>query len=222
RTPEGVLRVEEERLLRCPVVVLCVAISAMPEVLKRIAPRLAAGSLVMDTCSVKEMPAAWMRSILPPSVQILATHPMFGPDSAVAGLSGLPMVLCPIRITARELERWHAAFAALGLAVRRMSAEEHDREAAVTQGLTHFVGRFLAEMDLRESPIGSVGYRKLLEIIEQTCHDSWQLFLDLQRYNPHTREMRRRLEEALGAVRARLDAAHLDPGPPGPPGPGSP
>jgi len=205
-TPEGVRRVGEERLLRCPVVILCVAISALPEVLARIAPKLAPDSLVMDTCSVKERPASWMKSLLPSTVQVLATHPMFGPDSAGAGLEGLPLILCPVRIEEGELELWHAVFAGLGLAVRRMSPEEHDREAAVTQGLTHLVGRVLAEMDLRESAIGSVGYRKLLEIIEQTCNDSWQLFLDLQRYNPYTRDMRRRLEESLGAVRTRLDS----------------
>ena len=42
-----------------------------------------------------------------------------------------------------------------------------------------------------------MGYNKLLEIVEQTCNDPWQLFLDLQRYNPHTREMRARLEKSL-------------------------
>ena len=56
--PPGVERVGEEELLGLPVVVLCVSISAMREVLARIGPRLAAGALVMDTCSVKEAPVA--------------------------------------------------------------------------------------------------------------------------------------------------------------------
>jgi prephenate dehydrogenase len=204
--PDGVQRVTEQELLESPVLILCVAISALPEVLQRIAPRLQPGTLVMDTCSVKARPAEWMASLLPEGVQVLATHPMFGPDSAVAGLRGLPMVLCPVRVDPGELQRWRRVFAGLGLAVREMSPEEHDREAAATQGLTHFLGRVLAEMDLRPSEIGSVGYRKLLEIIEQTCNDSRQLFLDLQRYNPYTREMRRRLEESFGRIRAQLDA----------------
>ena len=38
-----------------------------PEVLRRLAPRLAPGSLVMDTCSVKELPVRWMRELLPPA-----------------------------------------------------------------------------------------------------------------------------------------------------------
>lgn len=208
--PKRTRRVVEQEVLNCPVVILCVAISALPDVLARIAPRLRPGTLVMDTCSVKAEPAAWMADLLPEDVQVLATHPMFGPDSAVGGLTGLPVILCPVRIEPEELGRWRRIFADLGLSVREMSPEDHDREAAATQGLTHFLGRVLAEMDLRPSEIGSVGYRKLLEIIEQTCNDSPQLFLDLQRFNPYTRMMRRRLEESFARVRALLDESRLD------------
>ena len=200
----------EGELYDQPVIILCVAISGLPEVLERMAHKLKPGTLVMDTCSVKAQPAEWMGEILPEGVQVLATHPMFGPDSAVNGLAGLPMILCPVRIDPGELERWRRIFAGLGLTVREMSPEAHDREAAATQGLTHFLGRVLAEMDLRPSEIGSVGYRKLLEIIEQTCNDSPQLFLDLQRFNPFTRVMRRRLEESFARVRALLDESRLD------------
>jgi prephenate dehydrogenase len=204
--PPGVIRVpSEQELCRLPVVVLCVAISAMQEVLRRIAPLLAPGTLVMDTCSVKALPARWMRELLPDSVQVLATHPMFGPDSGRASVAGLPLVLCPVRCPPEVADRWHEGFAGLGLAVRRMDPDEHDREAAFTQGLTHYVGRVLSELRLKNSPIATVGYRKLLEIVEQTCNDSWQLFFDLQRHNPHTREMRRELERSLRRVRRVLD-----------------
>jgi prephenate dehydrogenase len=64
-----------------------------------------AGTTVLDTCSVKSHPAAVMGRLLGPDVSALATHPMFGPDSAGNGLAGLPMVMCPVRVTAGELER---------------------------------------------------------------------------------------------------------------------
>ena len=88
-----------------------------------------------------------------------------------------------------------------------MSPHDHDREAAFTQGVTHYLGRVLSDFGVRGSPIGTVGYQKLLEIVEQTCNDPWQLFLDLQRYNPHTREMRARLESSLRSVMAEIDTA---------------
>ncbi len=102
----------------------------MKEVLERIGPRLAPGSLVMDTCSVKALPVEWMEQTMPESVQILGNHPMFGPDSGLGGVK------------------------------------------------------------LTDSEIATPGCRKLLDIIEQTCNDSWQLFFDLQLYNPYTKDIR--------------------------------
>jgi prephenate dehydrogenase len=159
----------------------------------------------MDTCSVKVLPAAWMDSLLPAEVKIMATHPMFGPDSARTGIAGLPMILHPVRLSSSELELWRAFFEGIGLSVQSMDPDEHDREAAFTQGLTHYLGRVLAQLELQPSRVASVGDRKLLEIIEQTCNDSWQLFFDLQQYNPHTREMRDRLALSLSEVKNRLD-----------------
>jgi prephenate dehydrogenase len=204
--PAGVSRVSEEaELCQQPVVVLCVAISALQEVLQRIAPLLAPGTLVMDTCSVKAWPAKWMQELLPPGIHILATHPMFGPDSARDGVAGLPMILSPVRCPVEIVDRWSGLFAGLGLNVQQMDPDEHDREAAFTQGLTHYLGRVLSELRLRPSPIASLGYRKLLEIIEQTCNDSWQLFFDLQRNNPYTRQMRLELTRSLEQVKRLLD-----------------
>jgi prephenate dehydrogenase len=130
---------------------------------------------------------------------------MFGPDSARGGVKGLPMILCPSRVAARELEKWRELFDGMGLAVSVMTPDEHDREAAFTQGVAHYIGRVLKDFGVGASPIATVGYRKLLEIVEQTCNDPWQLFLDLQRYNPHTREMRGRLERSLKSVMGAID-----------------
>ena len=203
--PAGVRRVGEEELLAMPAVCLCVDIGAMPEVLARIAPRLGPGTLVLDTCSVKELPVRWMRELLPPGVDILASHPMFGPDSGARGVEGLPMILCPVRLLEARYREWEGFFASFGLEVHRLAPEEHDRQAAYTQGLTHYLGRVLAELDLQPSAIGSLGYRRLLNIVEQTCNDTWRLFQDLQRYNPHTPAMRQALDRALEDLKAKLD-----------------
>jgi arogenate dehydrogenase (NADP+) len=205
QAPEGVRRVRtEDELLALPVVIYCVTISAFEEVLGRTAGRLAPGALVMDTCSVKVLPVRAMERLLPPEVSILGTHPMFGPDSARQGLQGLPMVLCPSRVADEELARWQELFAGMGLAVLAMRPEEHDRQAAWTQGVTHYVGRVLKDLGIGPSPLATVGYRRLLETVEQTCNDPWQLFLDLQRYNPYTREMRGKLRASLDSVMAAI------------------
>lgn len=210
-TPPGVRRVGEDELLSLPVVILCVAISAMEDVLTRMRGRLAPGTLVMDTCSVKTYPVALMTRLLPDSVSVLGTHPMFGPDSARSGARGLPLILCPARLPARDAERWRALFSGLGLQVSLMSPDDHDREAAFTQGVAHYIGRVLSDFGVRKSAIGTVGFNKLLEIVEQTCNDPWQLFLDLQRYNPYTREMRGRLSASLASVMAAIDEPAVPP-----------
>ncbi len=204
-TPPGVRRVGEEELLAMPVVFLCVAISAMEEVLSGMRHRIRPGTLVIDTCSVKTHPVSLMTRLLPDSVSVLGTHPMFGPDSARNGAQGLPLIMCPARIAARETERWRAFFAGMGLRVTVMTPDEHDREAAFTQGVAHYIGRVLSDFGVQRSPIGTVGFNKLLEIVEQTCNDPWQLFLDLQRYNPHTKEMRARLARSLESVMSAID-----------------
>lgn len=208
--PAGVEPVSEARLLECPVLILCVAISAMEQVLGRIRDRLPAGVTVMDTCSVKGHPARLMDEMLPTGVRILGTHPMFGPDSGRETIAGLPMVLCPVRIEPEPLARWERFFAGLELNVVVMEPDAHDREAAFTQGVTHYIGRVLAEMHLRESAIAPLGFQRLLSIVEQTCNDPWQLFADLQRFNPHTVEMRAGLEAAFRGVSARLDDVRED------------
>ncbi len=205
--PAGLTWVEEGELLSLPTVILCVSISAMEEVLAAIAGRLTPGTLVMDTCSVKVYPVMKMTELLPRHADILGTHPMFGPDSAVNGIRDLPLVLSPVRIGEAALTGWHDFFASMGLKVLRMDPHEHDREAAYTQGITHYIGRVLADMGLGESRIATLGYKKILEVMEQTCNDPWQLFLDLQRFNPYTGEMRRKLHRSLERIFSRLEGS---------------
>jgi prephenate dehydrogenase len=205
--PPGVRRVSEGELFSLPVIVLCVAISALEEVIDRFGTVLSPGTLVMDTCSVKLFPIRLMERKLPAGISILGTHPMFGPDSALHGISGLPMILCPSRVSAGELEQWESRFKSLGLSVHVMNAEDHDREAAFTQGVAHYIGRVLKDFGVKESPIATVGFTKLLEIVEQTCNDPWQLFLDLQRFNPFTTEMRSALKRSLDSIMGAIDSS---------------
>ena len=208
-TPEGVRRVSEDDVLSSDVVILCVAISAMEEVLERISGRIPSGTLVMDTCSVKVHPSQAMLRLLPEQIGILATHPMFGPDSGKDGLNGLPLVFSPLRMDDEEIDLWRTRFSSLGLNVVEMTPEEHDREAAYTQGITHFIGRILGELDLKQSPIATAGYRDLLDIVRQTCNDPWRLFVDLQRYNPYTSPMRREVHQAINVMLERFDSIEI-------------
>ncbi len=202
--PQGITLVSREELLGCETIIFCVAISALEPVLQEVASSISEGTLVMDTCSVKVYPARVMERLLPEGVNIIATHPMFGPDSGKDGLKGLPLVFSPLRGSDELFFRWRELFVAMELNLLEMSCDAHDREAAYSQGVTHFVGRVLDELALKPTEIATLGYQRLLSIIEQTCNDPLQLFLDLQRFNPYAPAMQQRLKASLDKVLALL------------------
>ena len=198
--PEGVMKADEDEVLSAPVLFFCVAISSFESVLKRVGSRIGRDTVVMDTCSVKIMPSQWMKENIPADRTIIATHPMFGPDSGRNGVKGLPLVMCPVSPANEKYDEMKSLFLSMGLDVLEMSAEEHDEEAAYSQGVTHFVGRTLSQMGMKPTPIATQGYRNLMTIVEQTCNDPMQLFYDLQRYNPYAKEMRLSLQVAIEKV----------------------
>ncbi|NNM54888.1 MAG: prephenate dehydrogenase/arogenate dehydrogenase family protein [Spirochaetales bacterium] len=206
--PPGVRQASlEELMANNDTVFLCCAISAMEPVLNELCPLARPGQVIADTCSVKVVPARQMLSILPPEVSLLATHPMFGPDSARQGLNGLPLVLHNLRGAWESFSFWKRDFSEQGLSVIDMTPDEHDKAAAYTQGVTHFIGRVLSDMHLTDHPIATQGYKKLLDIVQQTCNDPFQLFLDLQTYNPYTSEMRDDLKRSLNRILDRLSGS---------------
>ena len=161
--------------------------------------------LLIDVLSVKLYPRQLFEKHLPAGTRALLTHPMFGPDSIKAqGLSGQPLVMDRYTANAAEYGFWHSYFSRLGLRILEMTADEHDRAAANSQGITHFIGRVLDQIRFTPTPIDTVGARKLHEIREQTCNDTWELFVGLQTRNPYTIDMRVRLGRAVDQVYSRL------------------
>lgn len=203
--PKGVRLAAEEEVLSSDLLFYSVAISSFESVLKATSGKIGKDTIVMDTCSVKKYPMEWMRESLPKEIYTIGTHPMFGPDSGKNGLCGLPLVMCAMGEKDDKYEKVKNLFISMGLKVIEMTEDDHDRDAAFSQGVTHFIGRVLKEMELEEKEIATKGYKSLLEIVEQTCHDPLQLFYDLQRYNPYTRDMRHSLRLALENVGYRLE-----------------
>lgn len=83
-----------------------------------------------------------------------------------------------------------------------MSCEEHDRHAASTQFITHTVGRVLGNMNPSSTPIDTRGYQSLLALVDNTTHDSFELYYGLFMYNPvrHSQLSPRGLSDLLKLV----------------------
>ncbi len=201
----GLEIVDIEDLHQCDALFYCVAISSLEDVLIQTKSYHTSGCTYFDTCSVKVMPAEWMKKHLPAESKIIATHPMFGPDSYFNAVDKLPMVMSDIRTKSNEFDSWVDYFNTKKIRVEIMSPEEHDEMVAYSQGITHYIGRVLADLNLKNTKINTLGYKKLLEIIQQTCNDSWQLFCDLQHFNPYTKKMRKDLHESIEKVYSILN-----------------
>ncbi len=186
------------------VVILSVPISRMQDFLKEIAPLLTPHAIVVDVCSVKVYPVAWMTSLLPASVSILATHPMFGPDSAKTSLLDRKIVLCNSRIADDRYDKIKSYLSSRGLVVIETTPDEHDRQIALSLCLTHFIGRSLDAFGAGEIIIDTEGYKRLLHILGVVTHDTWQLFVDMNRYNPYAGENRRAFMDAMQEIERRL------------------
>lgn len=192
------------RVCRQKIVILCVPISRLRDVLKQIGPLLKKDAVVVDVCSVKVYPCLWMQSLLPKSVSILITHPMFGPDSAADSLEGQKIFLSPIRMPEKLYRKMTDYLLSKNLSVIESTPEDHDRQIAVSLALTHFIGRTLSEFGAGPLNMDTEGYKRLLHILEVVENDTWQLFKDMHRYNPYAQQKRAALMQAMQKINERL------------------
>jgi len=162
-------------------------------------------ALLVDLLSVKTHPKEIFHKYLRSTFSAMLCHPMFGPDSYDGEGNFEPaIVIDQFQSLHTEYNFWKQYFTKRGLKVVELSADEHDRLAAKSQGLTHFIGRVLNEVGLEPTKIDTLGARKLFELKEQVCNDAFELFSDLQSFNPHTRELRVKLGQAVTKISAKL------------------
>lgn len=192
-----------EMLGSCNTIFLCVPISQIEDALVACLHELKATEakpLIADVASLKLHTKKIFEQHLAPSHEALLTHPMFGPDSVKeAGLAGQKIMVDKFRTSERKYKFWCNLFRTLGLKVVEMDAAEHDRQAARSLGLVHFVGRALQKSGFVPTEIDSLTVTKLHEIVSSVTADSEELFADMQTLNPY-----------IGRVRSSFIAAEQE------------
>lgn len=194
--------VSEKELLLETTLFIAVPIHTFESCIQSIAPRLAPNTTVFDVCSIKLHPVEVMEKYLPDPIGIIATHPLFGPDS-IDSEERLNFMMYPVRDTQDCYLYWQQFFSKK-FNIVEITPDEHDKLAAESQGVVHFIARFLQEAHLHKTAIDTLGFKQLLRLIENNCKDSWALFSDLQNYNPYSKEMLDRLEKAFHTVKSSL------------------
>ncbi|MBX7223046.1 MAG: prephenate dehydrogenase [Blastocatellia bacterium] len=185
------------------IVIVAVPVQFLENLLRVMSPLVIPGALLVDVSSVKVKPVLWMKTLLPDTVEVLGTHPLFGPNSGRDGIKGFRIVVCP---TGGERTPWVVKFLeeVLHLQVFIRTPEEHDREMAWVQALPHFIGKGLTQIGVQASEQSTLAYEYLLRFHDIIKDDSDALFATIQQENPFAAEIRQRFTDILGEISENL------------------
>jgi prephenate dehydrogenase len=191
------------------IVVPAVPVQRLDALTREIAPHLRPGALVVDVCSVKLKPTEILERNIPPAVEIVATHPLFGPQSGRNGIAGLNVAVCHVRgkrtaCVSRFLRE------RLQLSVIETTPERHDRELAYVQGLTHLIARIMVDIELKDIRQTTRTFELLMQSVEIVRYDSEELFLAIEGLNPFVGQAKDRFFEAARRLEARLGKGRED------------
>ena len=177
--------------------------SDFEDLIVEISDKIAPGKTIIDVCSVKVFPKQVMLNKLPSETDIIATHPFFAHDSLKD--SGSVMTMESVRNSFDRYDFWKNYFESQNITIEEISAEEHDMMAARSQGLTHFVGRVIDDFGTNQTRIDTEGYKALHKLVNQTCNDTWELFEDIQNFNPYTEKMISELNGSFKKISEIID-----------------
>ncbi len=200
--PSRIKQVEISQIANQDLIIIATPISALPGVLDQLAEHIKSGSTIIDVCSVKIRPIELMKKLLPENVNIIATHPLFGPQS-INDRDNLNVVVIEVRGDTKQLE---SLFLSLGWKVKKVSADEHDKQMAAVQGLTFFISQALIEMNIEEPDLPTGSYKLLKQLNEIQSAHTRDLTDTIEGYNPYADKIRRQfIDKAIEIDRAFLE-----------------
>jgi len=188
------------------IIVLAVPVKEFGKTVEVMVPFLREGQLVVDLCSVKCKPVEILSRLIPSGVDVVSLHPLFGPQSGKFGIAGLNVTVCDVRgnrlddVIAFLQQKLH-------LKTFVTTPENHDREMAYVQGLTHMIAKVFVRMDVPEIHQQTKTYTHLNDMVELIRYDSEELFLAIQRDNPYVKETTEKFFAAVHALEEKLNAA---------------
>jgi prephenate dehydrogenase len=200
---------------RSDIVLVSVLIEKTVEIIREIAPHMHPGSLIMDVTSIKSEPVKAMLAYAPKGVEVLGTHPMFGPT--MAALQGQTIILTPGEAkTGKWLSIMQSLFQSDGANVEILNAEEHDEIMAVVQALTHFayigIGAALRTLNFdveRSRKFMSPVYEIMIDFVGRILDQKPELYASIQK-NPKAAAVRQTFVAECMRLCERADAGDLE------------
>lgn len=186
-------------------VFFAVPISSLETVAASAAQFITSEQLVMDICSVKVHPANVMQKHLS-HAKLVATHPMFGPDSASRGLTSLQVAICPLNVSDDVTAEVRNLWEDLGLDVLITTPEAHDKDSVLSQAFTYSIARIILGMKLSDVQLTTRSFKAITEVAYLSGKDSPQLFHDMLYYNPYFSAMKAELIGSINSTLEKLDS----------------
>ncbi len=183
-----VLKLEEgarrEEIVDTDVLLVSVPIDMTVDVIERVGPEMHDGSLLMDITSVKKMPVEMMERRTNEGVEILGTHPLFGPSAK--SMRGQTIIFVPLR-KGPLYERIYEMFESNGARIEFLTAAEHDEIMSVIIGLVHFIllsfGVTLKNLDFdveRSRKYMNPAFEILMDFVGRHLHQDPHLYALIQ------------------------------------------
>jgi prephenate dehydrogenase len=200
---------------RSDVVMMSVPIEKTVQVIRELAPHMHPGSVIMDVTSLKSAPVQAMEEYAPEGVEVLGTHPMFGPT--MPALRGQTIILTPVPDRSQKwLPYFRSLFEADGAHIEVLDAEEHDRIMAVVQALTHFayigIGATLKALDFdvsRSRRFMSPVYEIMIDFVGRILDQNPELYASIQR-NPLAANVRQTFIGECMRLSEMADSGNLE------------
>jgi len=187
---------------RHDIVIVAVPIAVTVRVIEEVAPHMREGSCLCDVTSVKCAPVEAMLRAAPPTVDVVGTHPIFGPSGD--DMDRQKVVFCAGR-GERGRARVRGLFEAFGAEILETSPEEHDAQMALIQVLVHektmVLGSVLQRLkaDLpRSLHFASPIYRTELAMIGRMYSQNAELYADILTSNPDGSRISHLFEQEAG------------------------
>jgi len=198
----GVSFVSLQEALKNKIIILAVPMENIVSLLHEIKDRLQPGTLILDICSLKIFSCNAMEEILPKNIEIIGTHPLFGPNSAPNSLEGMKIAITPVRTS--KLEKVKSFCESLGLSVFITTPEEHDKQMALSQALTHFIGQAMKNTGIKRVELSTKTFDKLMDVAEIIKNDTPALFRNMQEMNPFAKDARNNFLSELNKIQREL------------------
>jgi len=165
-------------------VLICVPIENIEEVVKEIHSHIQPNQVVMDICSIKEIPVKIMHKYIKTGTT-LGTHPVFGPG--VKNIKNQNFIFTPIsnkeKVFAKKFKSWLEERQAN---VFIMSPRKHDELMSVVLGLPHFLGLVVCDTllnygnFLETKRVAGASYKVLLTLAEAVASEETEFYTSLQ------------------------------------------